>query len=159
MLIYSKGLRVGEAGRLIIKDIDNNRKLIYFNIAKGEKDKYMILPDAALGSLREYYKVYRPKEYLFESAEGRKYLAERSAQEIFKRAAEKAGIRKEVSIHTLRHSFATHLLEGGTDLRYIQEILGHASSKTTEIYTPVSKQTLGKISSPLDQAIQQSKAK
>jgi site-specific recombinase XerD len=74
MLIYSSGLRIGEAVSSIIKDIDNNRKLIYSNIAKGEKDKYMILPDAALGSLREYYKVYRPKEYLFEGAEGRKYL-------------------------------------------------------------------------------------
>ncbi len=104
----------------------------------------------ALESLREYYKKYKPREYLFEGAEGRKHLAERSVQNVFERAVKIAGIRKRVTVHSLRHSFATHLLEGGTDLRYIQELLGHSSSKTTEIYTHVSKKSLGKIISPLD---------
>ena len=117
------------------------------------------MSDIALENLRKYYKEYRPQEYLFEGAEGRKHLSERSAQEVFRQAVKNAGIIKNVSIHSLRHSFATHLLEAGTDLRYIQEILGHTSSKTTEIYTHVSKHKLGKITSPLDQALQQPKTK
>lgn len=159
MLIYSAGLRVGESVRLRIEDIDSTRKLIHLRSAKGKKDRYTLLSDSVLDKLREYYKAYKPKEYLFEGANGRKHLAERSVQSIFKDAVAKTGIRKRVSVHTLRHSFATHLLESGTDLRYIQEILGHSSSKTTEIYTHVSRKTLGKIFNPLDQAIQQSKAK
>lgn len=159
MLIYSAGLRVGEAVRLKIEDIDSERKLIYLKSAKGKKDRYTLLSDVALKNLREYFKAYRPKEYLFEGAPGRKHIAERSVQEVFKRATGMAGIRKHVTVHSLRHSFATHLLEAGTDLRYIQEVLGHASSKTTEIYTHVSKQKLGKIINPLDAAMYQPKAK
>jgi integrase/recombinase XerD len=158
MLIYSAGLRVGEVVRLKIEDIDSDRKLIYLKSAKGKKDRYTLLSDVALENLREYFKSYRPKEYLFEGAPGRKHIAERSVQEVFKRAAGMAGIRKPVTVHSLRHSFATHLLEAGTDLRYIQEVLGHASSKTTEIYTHVSKQKLGKIINPLDAAMHQPKA-
>ena len=159
MLIYSAGLRVGEAVRLKIEDIDSERKLIYLKSAKGKKDRYTLLSNVALENLREYFKAYRPIEYLFEGAPGRKHIAERSVQEVFKRATGMAGIRKHVTVHSLRHSFATHLLEAGTDLRYIQEVLGHASSKTTEIYTHVSKQKLGKIINPLDAAMHQPKTK
>jgi site-specific recombinase XerD len=154
MLTYSAGLRVGEAVKLKIADIDSQRKLIHLHSTKGKKDRYTLLSDVTLVYLRRYYKAYTPKEYLFEGAEGRRHLSERTAQTVFHNAAMKAGIVKSVSIHTLRHSFATHLLEGGTDLRYIQELLGHASSKTTEIYTHVTQKTLGRIVNPLDQAVQ-----
>lgn len=127
MLIYSAGLRVGEVVRLKIEDIDSERKLIYLKSAKGKKDRYTLLSDVALENLREYFRAYRPKEYLFEGAPGRKHIAERSVQEVFKRAAGMAGIRKHVTVHSLRHSFATHLLEAGIDLRYIQEVLGHSA--------------------------------
>lgn len=157
MLIYSAGLRVGESVRLRIEDIDSGRKLIYLRSAKGRKDRYTLLSDAVLGKLREYYKAYHPREYLFEGAEGRKHLSERSVQHVFERAVRDCGINKSVSVHSLRHSFATHLLESGTDLRYIQEVLGHSSSKTTEVYTHVSQKTLGKISNPLDTALRQAK--
>jgi integrase/recombinase XerD len=159
MLIYSAGLRVGESVRLKVENIDSKRKLIYIKSAKGKKDRYTILSDIALENLRKYYKEYRPQEYLFEGAEGRSHISERSIQNVFERAVKFAGIKKAVTLHSLRHSFATHLLEGGTDLRYIQEILGHSSSKTTEIYTHVSQKTLGKIVSPLDKAVQQTKTK
>jgi site-specific recombinase XerD len=159
MLIYSAGLRVGESVRLKISDIDGERKMIHLRNAKGKKDRYTLLSDTALETLREYYKQYKPKEYLFAGAEGRSHLSERSVQHVFERARESAGIHKPISVHGLRHSFATHLLESGVDLRYIQEILGHSSSKTTEIYTHVSKKTLGKIVNPLDNAVQQTKTK
>lgn len=158
-LIYSAGLRVGEAVRLKIVDIDSERGLIHVRHAKGMKDRFTLLSEVMLPMLRDYYKQYRPEEYLFEGGAARNHIAERSVQNVFARAVREAGISKEVSVHSLRHSFATHLLEGGTDLRYIQELLGHSSSKTTEIYTHVSKRVLGKITSPLDQAIQQSKAR
>jgi site-specific recombinase XerD len=153
-LIYSSGLRVGEGVRLKIGDVDSQRHLIHLRGAKGKKDRYTLLSANALETLREYYKQYRPKEFLFEGGNGRTHLAERSIQNVFVRSAEAAGIRKSVSIHSLRHSFATHLLEAGTDIRFIQEILGHSSSKTTEIYTHISQKTLGKIISPLDNALQ-----
>jgi len=159
MLIYSAGLRVGESVRLKVSDIDGQRKMIHLREAKGKKDRYTLLSDAALEALRNYYKEYKPKEYLFEGQGTGTHLAERSIQNVFQRAIKAAGIRKEISLHGLRHSFATHLLESGVDLRYIQELLGHNSSKTTEIYTHVSKKSLGKIVNPLDQAIQQIKEK
>jgi len=159
MVIYSAGLRVGESVRLKIEDVDRERRLIHLRGAKGKKDRYTLLSDVVLDQLREYYKMYKPREYLFEGAEGRRHLAERSIQNVFHRAIRDAGIRKEVTVHSLRHSFATHLLEAGTDLRYIQEILGHNSSKTTEIDTHVSRKTLGRIVSPLDQAFKHSRAR
>ncbi len=112
--------------------------------------RYTLLSDAALQVLREYYKKYNPKEFLFEGQGERKHLSERSIQEVFYHAVKRAGIRKPISLHGLRHSFATHLLESGIDLRFIQELLGHSSSKTTEIYTHVSKKSLGKIVNSLD---------
>jgi len=100
--------------------------------------------------LRKYYTQYRPNKWLFEGAKPRSHISVRTVQAVFKQACEKAGIRKKVSAHSLRHSFATHLLESGVDLRYIQELLGHKSSKTTEIYTHVSKANLASIKNPLD---------
>ena len=113
------------------------------------KDRYVILSDRILELLREYYKIYKPKKWLFEGQIGGQY-SRRSIQNIFKQAVQKSGINKHATIHTLRHSFATHLLEHGTDLRYIQELLGHKSSRTTEIYTHVTNVAKNKIVSPLD---------
>lgn len=150
MLIYSAGLRISEAVNLKVSDIDVNRKLIRVAQAKGKKDRYTLLSDIALTALTHYYQAYEPQEWLFEGGKEGRHITERSIQNVFDRACTKAGIQKEVSVHTLRHSFATHLLEAGTDLRYIQELLGHQSSKTTEIYTHVSNQAISKIQSPLD---------
>ncbi|MHB8127297.1 MAG: tyrosine-type recombinase/integrase [Desulfitobacteriaceae bacterium] len=150
MLTYSAGLRVCEVVSLKISDIDSMRMLIHIKQGKGRKDRYTILSEVALETLRTYAKNYPLKDWLFPGNIVGSHLTERSAQRVFEIACKKAGIIKQVSIHTLRHSFATHLLEGGTDLRYIQEILGHKSSKTTEIYTHVSEKQLRRIRSPLD---------
>ena len=150
MLIYSAGLRVGEVVRLKPEDIDSERNLIHIRQAKGNKDRYTILSQTALTALNLYLELYRPEKWLFPGAQPGSHLTERSVQKFFDIARDRAGITKDVSVHTLRHSFATHLLEAGTDLRYIQELLGHQSSKTTEIYTHVSKRDIGRIQSPLD---------
>lgn len=150
MMVYSAGLRVSEVVKLKPEDIDNKRMLIHLKGAKGRKDRYTLLSEKALACLHKYWDAYKPRRWVFEGAEPGHYIAARSVQNLFARAVSKAGIQKEVSVHSLRHSFATHLLESGTDLRYIQELLGHASSKTTEIYTHVSTKALGKIRSPLD---------
>lgn len=117
--------------------------------AKGKKDRDTLLSQKALLVLREYYKQYRPKGWLFEGAEGGQYRTT-SLRKIFQRALAKSGIKKDVTPHSLRHSFATHLLERGTGLRYIQARLGHRSSKTTEIYTHVTKKGFENLKSPLD---------
>lgn len=148
-LIYSAGLRISEALNIKPKDIDSVRMLIHVKNAKGKKDRYTLLSEKVLLLLREYYLVYKPKIYLFEGQFGGMYSS-RSAQIILKNAAEKAGIKKSITLHTLRHSFATHLLESGTDLRYIQDLLGHSSPKTTMIYTHVSNDSLKKIKNPFD---------
>ena len=135
---------------LIPADIDSERMVIHVNGAKGKKDRISLLSDNLLQLLREYYKEYRPEHYLFEGQNGGKYSAS-SVAKILKKSAVKAGLRKNVTPHMLRHSFATHLLEQGTDLRYIQELLGHNSSKTTEIYTHVSKKAIDKIKNPMDE--------
>lgn len=150
MLVYSAGLRVGEVVKLKPEDIDSKRMLIHVRGSKGRKDRYTLLSKMALEILREYWKKYRTEKWLFGGAREGRYLSIRSVDKIFRNACAKAGIKKDVSMHTLRHSFATHLLEGGTDLRYIQELLGHAHSKTTEIYTHVSTKSIGMITSPLD---------
>lgn len=149
MLIYSAGLRRSELLNLKPADIDSERMLIHILGAKGNKDRNSLLSDNLLKLLREYYRKYRPLEYLFEGQDGGKY-SPTSVANILKKASFKAGIRKNVTPHMLRHSFATHLLEQGTDLRYIQELLGHESSKTTEIYTHVSKKAIDKIKNPVD---------
>ncbi|MFZ5966404.1 MAG: tyrosine-type recombinase/integrase [Bacillota bacterium] len=150
MLTYSAGLRVGEVVRLRIQDIDSERMLLLISQGKGRKDRYSVLSSKVLAELREYYKNNKPKEFLFEAPDGKSHITERTEQHVFKNACKKAKLHKNVGIHALRHSFATHLLEYGTDLRYIQELLGHSSSKTTEIYTHVTQNSLSKIVSPLD---------
>lgn len=148
-LLYSGGLRLGELLRLKIEDIDKDRMLVWIRNSKGKKDRSTLLSNKTLLLLRDYYQQYRPKQYLFEGQNGECYSA-RSVQQIVKQTVEKAKIKKKVSVHTLRHSFATHLLEQGVDLRYIQTLLGHASAKTTEIYTHVSTKVLSKITSPIE---------
>ena len=154
MVAYSAGLRVSEVVHLKPADIDGQRKLIHIHYGKGEKDRYTLLSDVVLQELREYWKAYRPKVWLFEGQKEGKQYSVRSAEKVFERAKNKAGIKKKVSIHSLRHSFATHLLEQGTDIRYIQELLGHSSVKTTEIYTHVSRRKIQTIKSPIDQILQ-----
>ncbi|MHB1393500.1 MAG: site-specific tyrosine recombinase/integron integrase [Clostridia bacterium] len=149
-LIYSAGLRVGEAVRLRITDIDSERMLIHIVQGKGRKDRYTVLSQVALETLREYVKQYRPEKWMFLGEDPNSHITERTVQKVFETAKDKAGIQKKVSVHTLRHSFATHLLEGGVDLRYIQELLGHQSSTTTEIYTHVTEKSIQSIQSPLD---------
>jgi site-specific recombinase XerD len=150
MLIYSAGLRVGEAIRLKTEDLDLDRKLVHIRAGKGHKDRYTLLSDVAALSVANYCAAYAVGPYLFPGQRADRPLSARSVQNIVARARRDAGIEKRVTPHTLRHSFATHLLGRGTDLRYIQELLGHASSKTTEIYTHVSRRELSRIRSPLD---------
>lgn len=150
MVIYSGGLRVGEAVSLKVEDIDGKRKMIHVKFAKGQKERYTLIGDATLEELRRYWKAFHPMKWLFPTGRQCGHLSEQSAEKIFKKAAVRAGIVKSVSIHTLRHSFATHLLESGVDIRYIQELLGHASSKTTEIYTHVRSGSVGEIVNPID---------
>ncbi len=149
MLIYSAGLRLGEALNLRIEDIDSKRMLIHIKAAKGKKDRTSLLSQKTLVFLREYYKLYIPKEYLFTGQYGGKYTSS-SVQNIVKDAAKRANIIKKVTPHTLRHSFATHLLEQGVNLRYIQSLLGHESSRTTEVYTHINSRSFDGISSPID---------
>ena len=148
-VIYSAGLRLSELLNLKAEDIDWDRKLIRVKSGKGRKDRYTLLSPRLEKLLKDYLYYYKPDKYLFEGQKGGKY-SPKSVQNIMKNAVTKTGITKHATVHTLRHSFATHLLENGTDLRYIQELLGHGSSRTTEIYTHVSKKSIGKIRSPLD---------
>lgn len=149
-LIYACGLRRGELLNLKIEDIDSKRKLLIIRQAKGFKDRIAPLSDKVIEMLRGYFKMYRPKEWLFEGMEKGQQYSVTSLQCIFRYTLKKANINRWVSLHSLRHSFATHLLESGTDLRYIQEILGHKSSRTTEIYTHVSTQNIRNIKNPFD---------
>ena len=148
-LLYSAGLRRSELINLKLEDIDSSRMLIRVDDAKGNKDRYTLLSKNALVDLRKYFIEFLPKIYLFEGQYGGKY-SPNSVGKIVTTAAITAGIQKKVSPHTLRHSFATHLLESGTDLRYIQLLLGHSSTKTTEIYTHVAKSSFDSIKNPLD---------
>ena len=149
-LIYSCGLRCGELLALRPVHIDANRNIVLLKNAKGKKDRIVPLSLKILEMLREYYKVYRPTSYLFEGQIKGQPYDDRSLQQVLKQALQKTGITKPATLHWLRHSYATHLLESGTDLRYIQELLGHNSSKTTEIYTHVSTKSLQQIKSPFD---------
>lgn len=154
---YSAGLRVSEIVNLKIKDIDSGRMQVLIEKAKGKKDRYVNLSPVLLDVLRDYVKSFRPRLFLFESeASGSAYPA-RTVQQIFSNAKRKAGIKKTVGIHSLRHSFATHLLEKGTDIRFIKEILGHFDIRTTERYLHVSKKELVNIISPLDDLWRQGK--
>ena len=149
MLIYSAGLRMGELLALQPSDIVPERGIITVRKGKGRKDRITLLSSKVLQKLEEYLAQYKPKTYLFEGQDGGRYSSA-SVRAIFHAARRKAGIVTPAKVHTLRHSFATHLLEKGTDLRYIQALLGHASSKTTEVYTHVSTKAIGNIRSPLD---------
>ncbi len=148
-LCYGLGLRVSEIVNLKIADIDSSNMQVLIERSKGKKDRYVNLPETILEQLREYYRKYRPKKYLFEGQYGEQYSI-RSVQQVFKNALKKAKINKQVGIHGLRHSFATHLLERGTDIKFIQELLGHNDIKTTLRYTHVSKKHISNIKSPLD---------
>jgi len=152
MVTYSAGLRASETARLRITDIDSTRMMIRVEQGKGNKDRYTLLSQIALEALREYWKEYRPKVWLFPGQNPENYVSVSYIQVGFKRAKTKAGISKPASCHTLRHSFATHLLEAGVDLHTIQVLLGHSSIRTTTIYLHVSKKNLAKIVSPLDLA-------
>ncbi|MCX6336596.1 MAG: site-specific integrase [Bacteroidetes bacterium] len=149
-VIYSCGLRRNELINLKPADIDSKRNIIIIRQAKGKKDRIVPLSQKVLALLRTYYIGYKPVTWLFEGQRGNEPYDERSLANVLKQAVEKANIQKPVSLHWLRHSYATHLLESGTDLRYIQELLGHSSSKTTEIYTHVSTNHLQNIKSPFD---------
>ena len=150
MLIYSSGLRVSEASVLKIKEIDLERKTITIRGAKGRKDRTTLLSDLFIKIFTEYFDNYRPVTWLFEGQDKKDHITIRTIQKVFENARKEAGIIKDISVHGLRHSFATHLLENGTDIRFIQELLGHASPKTTMIYTHVSIKKISKIKSPLD---------
>ena len=149
---YSAGLRVSEIVNLKIEDIDSKRMQILVQRAKGKKDRYVNLSPVLLDILRKYIQEYRPKPkiYLFESEDSRTAYPTRTVQQIFSNAKHKAGITKAVGVHSLRHSFATHLLDKGTDIKYIKDILGHFNIKTTERYLHVSKRQLVNVASPFD---------
>ena len=149
-LIYACGLRRGELLNLTLKDIQSDRNLLIIRQAKGKKDRVVPISSKLIEMLRTYYKLWKPKTWLFEGqVENTKY-SEKSLENVLKHSLTKAKIGKPVSLHWLRHSYATHLLENGTDLRYIQELLGHNSSRTTEIYTHVSTRNIQLIRSPFD---------
>lgn len=148
-LCYGMGLRVSEVVNVKIEHIDSVRMSVLVAMAKGKKDRYVPLPDSILEDLRAYYKAYKPKIWLFEGQYGGQYSI-RSVQSVFKKAMVNAGVHKTIGIHGLRHSYATHLLEGGADIRFIQELLGHNSIKTTQIYTQVTDKSKAKVKSPLD---------
>jgi integrase/recombinase XerD len=172
MVLYSSGLRVGEVVRLRRRDMDPDRGLLHVRRGKGGKDRYTLLSDRAVAAVERHLLLHDSesrdsdskdsdsrgsdvpdpdsRDWLFPGQPRENHLTTRSVQKVVARARVRAGIRKRVTPHTLRHSFATHLLEAGTDLRYIQELLGHASSRTTEVYTHVSRRDLGRIRNPLD---------
>jgi len=149
LLLYSGGLRLGELLNLKIGDIDSESMKIHIRRAKGKKDRYVMLSENALNLLSEYYKIYQPKEYVFEGKKGGKYSPQ-SVQTLFKTAIKKAEIKKKATVHSLRHSFTTHLMDDGIDILYIQELLGHKRLETTQIYRQVSSYSINKIKSPAD---------
>ena len=149
-LIYSCGLRRSELLNLKPADIGSKRGIVIIRQGKGKKDRIAPLSLKILEMLRDYYTICRPKTWLFEGQNLGEQYSEYSLQSVLKQALQKSGVKKQVTLHWLRHSYATHLLENGTDLRYIQELLGHTSSKTTEIYTHVSTKSIQQIKSPFD---------
>jgi site-specific recombinase XerD len=149
LVLYSAGLRIGELLKLELKDVDFDRKQIHLKNAKGKKDRITLLSDKTQAYLRQYLSLYQPQQYVFEGAPSKPYSLS-SVREICWQACSRAGIEKKVTLHTFRHSFATHLLERGTDLRYIQTLLGHNSTKTTEIYTHISTRAMLQVKSPVE---------
>jgi len=149
-LIYACGLRRSELLNLKLNSIDSQRGLLHVINSKGKKDRIIPISEKTIKMLRDYYNMYKPQGWLFEGQNSGEQYSEESLAKVLKNACDKASIKKPVTLHWLRHSYATHLLESGTDLRYIQELLGHKSSKTTEIYTHVSTKSLQNIKSPFD---------
>ena len=141
---------MSEAIHLKLGDIDSSRMMIRVSQGKGNKDRYTLLGERTLEILRMYWEVYNPADWLFESNNPEKPISSSSVQKVFKKALAKTSIKKNASVHTLRHSFATHLLEAGTDLYHIQRLLGHASPNTTAIYLHVTRKGLTRIKSPID---------
>ena len=156
MITYSSGLRVSETARLKLTDIDSKRMTVKITQGKGDKDRYSILSQRTLELLRQYWKTYRPTEWLFEGQHKNNHITLYTIQSIFRAAKKRARITKPVSIHTLRHSFATHLIEAGTSLHHVQLLLGHRSPATTTVYLHVSRLNLAQVTSPLDRANQAS---
>ena len=150
MTIYSAGLRIGEVTRLKVSDIESQRMMIRVNEGKGLKDRYTLLGERNLEMLRRYWKAYRPQEWLFPGKKASEPVSVSCVQRVFKASLHKAGIKKKASVHTLRHCFATHLLESGTDLYYIQRLLGHKSAGTTSVYLHITGKDIGKVRSPID---------
>ena len=150
MLVYSSGLRVSEVVALRKEHIDISRKVIYIRLGKGRKDRSTLLSEKAAQFIKEYYNFFGIEKWLFPGCPSTRHLSIRSAQNIFDKAVRCAGITKKITIHGLRHTFATHLLESGTDIRYIQTLLGHANLRTTERYTHVARRSVLNIKSPLD---------
>jgi integrase/recombinase XerD len=150
MITYSSGLRVSEAARLKITDIDSQRMMVRIQNGKKGKDRYSILSQTTLECLRQYWLKYHPQEWLFEGQKKERSISTSSIRYIFSGAKKRAGIRKPASIHTLRHSFATHLIEAGTSLHHVQLLLGHRSPTTTTVYLHVSRHNLAQVTSPLD---------
>lgn len=147
---YSAGLRVSETAHLKVTDIDSKRMMVRVRQGKGGKDRYSILSKTALECLRQYWRAYRPKDWLFEGQKEGSHICYTSIRQIFVEAKERAGITKPVGPHSLRHAFATHLIEAGTSLHHVQLLLGHKSPKTTTVYLHVSKMNLAQVTSPLD---------
>jgi len=153
LLAYSAGMRVSEVVSLRITDINSDRMQISINHAKGKKDRVVTLSQSILPILREYYIKYKPVDWLFEGNNSKEHYSARSAQQVFKDAYKKLGLPPQCSFHSLRHSYATHLLENGTDISYIQKLLGHSDIKTTLRYAQISKKDIGQIESPLDRVL------
>jgi site-specific recombinase XerD len=150
MMTYSSGLRVSETARLKLTDIDSKRMMVRITQGKGGKDRYSILSQTTLEQLRQYWRKYRPTKWLFEGAKKDNPITTHSIQLLFYAARKRAGITKPASIHSLRHSFATHLIEAGTSLHHVQMLLGHRSPTTTTVYLHVSRLNLAQVISPLD---------
>jgi len=149
-ITYSAGLRISETARLKVTDIDSKRMMVRVQQGKGYKDRYTILSKTALVCLRQYWRSYRPKDWLFKGQKEGTHIGISSIRQIFLEAKERAGITKPASPHTLRHSFATHLIEAGTSLHHVQLLLGHRSPTTTTVYLHVSRMNLAQVTSPLD---------
>jgi len=149
-LMYSSGIRLSECTHLRVRDIDSKRMVVHVSLGKGAKDRYALLSTCALELLREYYRRYRPREWLFESRKTGGALHHRRVHDIVRIAGRRSGIGKRVAPHILRHSFATHMLENGVALQLIQQLLGHANISTTAVYTHVSTELLHSVKSPLD---------
>jgi integrase/recombinase XerD len=149
MLVYSAGLRLGEVINLRLLELQPEQNRLFVRGGKGKNDRCTLLSEKVWELLKKYLEIYKPIDWLFEGQTGGQY-SERSVQKIFTEAKIKARVNPDATVHTLRHSFATHLLEKGVDLRYIQELLGHESSKTTEIYTHITHKGWNRIKSPID---------